>query len=111
MPVQEVVVSHFSSTPVEGDLELAREFKAHPHGHHSPRLQQVLNVFRGEPNEGKYCLVALEPHKKWALGMMHGRAQPIEIFRDKTFDSEEEGEWEVFKLRWKRHVGSDLNID
>jgi hypothetical protein len=104
-------MSQFASTPIEADPELAREFKANPHGHHSSRLQKILNVFRGEPNEGKYVLVALEPHKKWALGQMNGRAKPVDIFYDKTFDSEVEGEWEIFKLRWKRHTGTDLEIE
>jgi hypothetical protein len=42
---------------------------------------------------------------------MNGRAKPVDIFHDKTFDSEAEGEWEIFKLRWKQHTGTDLEID
>jgi len=104
-------MSHFAHTPVDADLELAREFKGNPHGHHSPRLQKLLNVFRGEPIEGKYVLISTKPHGEWVLGKLNGRAKPIDIYYDRKFSSEPEGEWEVFKLRWRRHVGEDLELD
>ena len=37
-------------------LPLAKEFRENPVGHHSANLQCILNLFRGEPLEGKYIL-------------------------------------------------------
>lgn len=35
------------------DSQVVDEFLRNPIGHHSPALQRVLNVFRGEPTAGK----------------------------------------------------------
>ncbi len=56
----------------------------------------------------KYCLIIEKPFKKWRLAMTTGdRAQPVKAL-DKTFDSLEEAEWHVFKLRWKMYTGETL---
>lgn len=92
----------------DADRRVIEEFKKCPVGHHSPELQQVLNKFRGAPMADKYCLVTLKPFKKWQLAMTTGdRAQPVKLL-DKTFDSIEEAEWHVFKLRWKMYTGETL---
>ncbi len=92
--------------------ELAEEFRRQPLGHHSPELQRVLVLFRGEPMEGKYVLVCTEPHRRWVLGQLPGvRGEPVKMYEDVVFETREEAEWEVFKRRWKKHFGEDLDMD
>jgi len=92
------------------DLPFAREFMAAPVGLHSPGLQRVLNVLRGEPLAGKYVLIEVTPHRQWRLGRLTGeRGRPVEVL-DTTFTDLETAEREVFVLRWKEHVGQDLAI-
>jgi hypothetical protein len=90
------------------DLPFAVEFMAAPVGRHSPGLQRVLNVLRGEPLTGKYVLIEITPHQRWQLGRLTGeRGKPVPVL--KTFFTDlEVAEREVFALRWKEHVGQDL---
>ncbi|MBM3518673.1 MAG: hypothetical protein FJX56_12565 [Alphaproteobacteria bacterium] len=90
---------------------VAEEFMQKPIGHHSPELQRVLMVFRGEPLEGKYVLVCTKPFKEWTLGQLTGvRGKPVKLLKDKTFTSIEDAEREVFRLRWKKYTGHELNL-
>jgi len=94
----------------EQDRQAADEFEKTPIGHHSPGLQRVLNVFRGEATVGKYVLICTKRHREWVLGQLTGeRGKPVKIFRDKVFTSIEEAEREVFRRRWKKYTGSDLS--
>lgn len=94
-----------------GDLPFAREFMATPVGPHSPGLQRVLNVLRGEPLAGKYVLIEISPHEQWRLGRLSGeRGQPVELL-DTVFTDLATAEREVFRLRWREHVGQDLVLD
>ena len=91
------------------DSPLADEFRAKPIGHHSPALQKVLNVFRGEPMQDKYVLICRKPHEEWVLGQLTGqRGQPIRLLEDQVFRSIDDAERHVFKLRWKKHTGQEL---
>lgn len=93
------------------DIALAREFRSKPFGHHSPELQRVLGIFRGEEMAGKFVLICIEAHRKWMLGKLSGvRGTEIETFKDQVFTSLEEAEWHVFKIRWKAHFGEELTI-
>jgi hypothetical protein len=90
------------------DLPYAREFMATPVGVHSPGLQRVLNVLRGEPLAGKYVLIEITAHKQWQLARLTGeRGQPVSVL-DTVFTDLETAEREVFMLRWREHVGRDL---
>ena len=90
---------------------VAEEFMANPIGHHSPELQRVLMVFRGEPLRGKYVLVCTHPFKEWQLATLTGkRDKPIKLVKGKVFNSIEDAEREVFRLRWKKHTGHELNL-
>ena len=92
------------------DRRYAKEFRASPFGPHSPRLQQIVNVFRAGPAKGKFVLIATSPHREWALGRLTGeRACLVEVFEDCTFTSLVEAEWEVFKLRWVANRGPALD--
>ncbi|MGH6954572.1 MAG: hypothetical protein ACREGL_10340 [Alphaproteobacteria bacterium] len=94
------------------DLRLAREFKARPIGLHSPDLQRLLRLFRGEPVAGKYALMTVKRHREWMLVQLTGeKGRPLVLHEDKIFRSLEEAEWEVFKLRWKKHTGRELPLD
>lgn len=93
------------------DLRYAREFMAAPVGLHSPGLQRVLNVFRGEPLAGKYVLVEEQPHRRWRLARLTGeRGKPVPLL-DTVFTDLLTAEREVFKLRWREHTGQDLDLD
>lgn len=91
------------------DRSLAEEFRKQPIGHHSPELERVLFLFRGQDMAGKFVLIEDEPLRKWRIGQLSGRrGDPVEIVSDTVFESIEEAEWEIFKRRWKLHFGEDL---
>lgn len=91
------------------EAHLAQEFRENPIGKHSPELQRILNVFRGEAMKDKYVLICLEPHKRWVLAQLTGvRGQNPKVHHNRVFTSIEEAEWHVFKLRWKKYTGKDL---
>lgn len=94
------------------DLIYAEEFRRKPIGHHSPGLQRVLSAMRGAPLRGKQVVFCSKPHREWILAELSGvQGQPMRLHNDKRFCSLAEAEWEVFKLRWKRHTGKDLDSE
>lgn len=89
---------------------LVEEFRKHPLGHHSAELQRLLNRLRWEPMKDKYVLVCTKPHREWTLAQLPGvRGQPVKLLKDHVFHSLKEAEWAVFKLRWKKHTGEELD--
>lgn len=91
------------------DLVFAEEFRSRPIGNHSPGLQRILSLFRGQPLRDKHVILCTKPHRQWMLAELSGvQGQPMRLHPEKLFRSLEEAEWEVFKLRWKRHTGKDL---
>lgn len=93
------------------DLPHAHEFMGAPVGLHSPGLQRVLNVLRGEPLARKYVLLEITPHQRWQLAQLTGvRGRPVTLL-DTVFTDLAAAEREVFALRWKEHVGRDLVLD
>ena len=92
------------------DRPVVDEFQKTPIGHHSPALQRVLNAFRGEPVKDKYVLICTKPHQEWTLGQLTGeRGQPVKMLTDTVFTSIEDAEREVFRRRWTKYTGSDLD--
>jgi hypothetical protein len=92
----------------EKDLPFAAEFMKKPVGHHSPGLQRILHVFRGEPLDGKYVLVTVTPHKEWQLARLSGvRGQPLTRL-DTFYTCLLEAERDVFRRRWKDSTGQEL---
>ena len=92
------------------DQPLVEEFNAKPIGHHSPALQRVLNVFRGEPMQDKYLLICTKPHREWTLGQLSGeRGKPVKIFKKQVFTNVEDAEREIFRRRWKKYTGDSLD--
>lgn len=107
----EASVTRIGKSDPVGDLAHAREFMDTPVGLHSPGLQRVLNVLRGEPLTDKYVLVEVTPHQRWKLAQLSGiRGQPVTIL-DTVFTDLATAEREVFALRWRAHVGQDLVLD
>ena len=94
----------------EQDRHVVEEFQKKPIGHHSPELQRVLNVFRGEPVQGKYVLICTKPHLEWTLGQLTGeRGKPVKILKNQVFRNIEDAEREIFRRRWKKYTGSALD--
>ena len=94
------------------DLRLAREFMACPIGHHSPDLQRLLRQFRGEPVKGKYALLTVRSNREWMLIELSGeKGVPFTMHPDRRFTSLAEAERAVFRLRWKRYTGQDLELE
>jgi len=92
------------------DKHLVEEFRAKPIGHHSADLQKLLNVFRGAEMAEKYVLVCTKPHEEWTLAQFSGgRGDRIRLLRNQVFHSIHEAEWEVFKLRWHKYTGENLD--
>ncbi|RUO97840.1 hypothetical protein [Hyphomicrobium sp.] len=90
------------------DLAFAIEFMKEPVGHHSPGLQRILHVFRGEPLTDKYVLVTVTPHKKWQLARLSGeRGKPLRRL-DTFYSCLKEAERDVFRRRWKEATGQEL---
>jgi hypothetical protein len=93
----------------ERDRAIVAEFDQKPIGHHSPALQRVLNVFRGEPTPDKYVLVCTKPYKEWTLGLLPTeKGKPIRLLKGKVYTNVEDAEREIFRLRWKKYTGKDL---
>jgi N,N-dimethylformamidase len=89
-------------------LDLAREFRRKPLGHHSPELQAVLDRMRGIPIEDKHCLIVVKPREQWLLAQMKGDPlMPVPV-PGVVFTDLAEAEWTVFKLRWQMLTGHDL---
>jgi N,N-dimethylformamidase len=89
-------------------LDLAREFRRKPLGHHSPELQAVLDRMRNAPIEDKHCLIITKPREQWLLAQMKGDPLiPVPV-PGIVFTDLAEAEWTVFKLRWQMITGHDL---
>lgn len=90
------------------DRSVVDEFRQNPIGNHSPRLQRVLNLFRGAPMAEKYVLICRKSHEEWVLGQLTGkRGEPI-MMTNKVFYSISEAEWYVFRQRWKHYTNEEL---
>lgn len=89
---------------------LAEEFMEKPIGHHSADLRRLLMVFRGEAAEGKFVLVCTKPYEEWTLAHWPDRkGKPVKM-TNVRFSSIEAAEREVFRRRWKKYTGHELNL-
>lgn len=93
------------------DRQYIEEFRKAPIGAHSAGLQRLLNIMRHDPTGYQVVLICKKPFAEWVLGTMPpNRAEPIAIEDGPVFTSREEAEWEVFRRRWRRHTGEDINL-
>ena len=100
--------------PIDAERgDLIEEFRRDPLGKHSADLIRLLirllNRLRVDPPGNKLCLVEVERHKAWRLGLLKARGAPVEIVSERVFGSIAEGEWEAFKLRWRRETGRTID--
>ncbi len=93
----------------EEDKGTFDEFMKNPFGPHSPRLQRVLNLFRG-CGELRYGLLCTKEYQEWVLITIHGPDFPIEIHHDIVFTNLADAEREIFKRRWVYHKEKALNL-
>lgn len=102
--------AHWQIDPTR--LDLAAEFRSVPRGPHSDDLQRVLHRMRWQSPGGRYCLVAIEPGRRWMLARIpQARGVPMESFPNMVFTDIAEAEWMVFRLRWKALTGQELPED
>lgn len=86
------------------DQALCAEFDAAPHGRHSNDLRLLLQKFRGAEMGGKYCLIAVVPHRLWQLARMSGlRGVGPTPVDGETFYSLNDAEVSIFRNRLKEH--------
>ena len=90
-------------------LDLAREYRAHPLGRHSPELQALLDIMRHPDHHQNLLLVSVAPGK-WVLGQRQPDGAPPVLFEDEVFERIEDGEWAAFKRRWHALTGQALGI-
>jgi len=95
----------------EHDRQYIGEFRERPIGAHSPGLQRVLNIIRNDPSGYQIVLICRKPFAEWVLGTMPPNRLdgPIVIEDEPVFLSREEAEWEVFRRRWRKYTGEDIN--
>ena len=94
------------------DRAYIEEFRKEPVGRHSPGLQRVLNTMRFDPSGRQVILVCRKPFAEWVLGTMPPSRfdGPIIVEDGPIFASREEAEWEVFRRRWRKYTGEDINL-
>lgn len=98
--------------PIDGSRsDLAAEFKAKVRGPHSDELRRVLHRMRAGSLAGKYVLVVEEPFRRWSLARLTGeRGRAAETIKGQVFESLDDAEWAVFKLRWRDLTGVELDF-
>lgn len=93
-------------------LDLAQEFRKSPKGPHSAELQKIVHRMRWSGAGGRYCIVPVEPGRRWMLALLpEKRGGPIQTFPETSFTSINDAEWHVFKIRWQALTGSSLPED
>ena len=92
-------------------IELAREFRDHPYGVHSPELKAALDQLRLVHPNGKLILVCTRPGREWTLAELRGEPLRAHLREDMMFTSLEDAEWAVFKLRWRILTGEELALE
>ena len=99
--------AHYEVDPSRTDL--VEEFRRSPKGPHSDELRKVLHRMRWSGVAGRYVLITLVPGKRWMMGRLpEKRGMPIETFRNQVFESVNDAEWHVFKLRWQALTGQTI---
>ena len=90
-------------------LDLAREFQQNLYGVKSPELQAALDRLRLVNPNGKMILVCTKPNREWVVAELRGSPLRAHRREDFVFDSLEDAEWAIFKLRWNHLTGGSLD--
>jgi N,N-dimethylformamidase len=89
------------------DDELIEEHRRTPVGRHSDRLERVLAYFRKAGQAGKYVIVATDPGRQWAIGVLSGaRGEAPALLAGARFDSEAAAQHGVFLRRVQNLLGT-----
>lgn len=96
--------------PTDAERNIALQFRGAPDPPHSLELRRMLDYFRTAlPVEGHYVLACTVPYREWKICRLTGkRGQAFTILDNRRFEDVRQADWEVFKLRWKQVVGTDL---
>ena len=97
--------------PTSDRRDLAAEFKSKPYGHHSPELEAALDQLRLVNPEGKIILVCTRPGREWTVAHLAGDPPTALLHTDLVFESLEQAEWVVFKIRWEHLTGNKLEAE
>ncbi len=90
--------------------DLVEEFRKTPAGHQSVELQKMMTVMRGERFPAKHILICTKPCEEWQLAQLTGVCgAPPKIIAGVVYNSIEQAEWGVIKIRWKLLTGEDLD--
>ncbi len=91
--------------------DLVAAFCENPLGPHSPELQRLVNALRFETDmTGKYVVITTKPHVEWTLAQLPGaRDTPMIMHHDQVFNSLDDAERAIFKLRWEVATGETLD--
>ena len=93
-------------------LDLAREFKRHPTGPHSPELQRLLKLLRWEPIDSRFVVVQPERDGPWYLAHTTGpKGHALEMFWEHAYETLGDAHWALFRARWQQHTGQPLQLD
>jgi hypothetical protein len=98
--------------PIDGDrLDLVEEFRVKPLGPHGEELRRLLWNLRAQTPAGRYVLSRMESGGWRALHLIGGRRRPrAEIVPEPEYESFEDAEWAIFRLRWRDHTGQALPV-
>ena len=89
---------------------LAAEFRRRPFGTHSADLQTLLHQMRSEPLSDKPFLFISDTNREWVLGRYNADTPPVPIVDwSIRFTDLESAEWYVFKDRWRKRFGEELD--
>lgn len=92
--------------------DLALEFRANPLGPHSPDLQKLLKLLRWEPIAPRHVLVQPRRDGPWLLAETTGpKGCPLKLYEAAPLDRLQDAYFELFRKRWEKHTGTELNLD
>lgn len=70
---------------------------------HSEDLAHVLDKLRRHTTKGKEVKIAIEPFKKYAIGILPGkRGEPIKVLNNQVYESDDECEHAIFLRRLQK---------
>lgn len=90
--------------------ELIDEFREKPLGPYSDPLLHCLSLLRSEPIPGKFVVLKTSKSSVWLVGTLGTeRGESVKCLHDiGPFADRAAAEWYVFKQRWKRWVGEEI---
>lgn len=91
-------------------MDLVAEFRRSPLGPHSEELVHLLWNLRAQTPNGRYVLERVGRDRWRALHLIGGRRPRREQVPEPPYETREDAEWAIFRLRWRDHTGIALPI-